>query len=61
MILSFLQMLIFRAFSGLENFSDITNTVKWTLGSIGYPKNLCAKNFVDWNKDTIDLHFKCEG
>ena len=61
MILSFLQMLIFRAFSGLENFSNITSTVKWTLGSIGQPKSLCAKNFVDWNKDTIDLHFKCEG
>ena len=54
-------MMIFRAFGGLDDFSNISSVAKWTIGSIGSPKNICAKNFIDWKQNTIDLHFKCEG
>ena len=60
-ILAFVQMMIFRTFGGLDNFDDTSSVTKWTLGFIGQPKNLCAKNFIDWSKDTVNLNFKCEG
>ena len=32
MMLGFLQIIVFRALNGLENFSNIKMTAKWTLG-----------------------------
>ena len=54
-ILAIVQMVIFRSYSGLDSFSSINPTANWSFGSMGYPKNLCSKNYIDWSQESINL------
>ena len=60
-VLACLQIVIFKPFQGLEDFDNIKLSAKWTISEIGMPKNLCSKNYINWEKSTVDFHFKCEG
>ena len=61
MLLAVVQMIVFRSFAGLEGFKSINPTANWSFGSIGYPSYMCRKNFIDWEKEKINLSFRCEG
>ena len=53
-------MIIFKCLGGLDDFDNINMAAKVTPGSLGFSKNICAKNFIDWNKSTVNLNIKCE-
>ena len=49
--LSCVKMAIFRSYAVTNEISGFTKTAYWTFGSIGYPRNLCSKNLINWSLD----------
>ena len=56
-------MIIFRSFGGTAVFEGFDVSANWSFGSIGYPKNYCSKNMIDWvnSPDSVRLDFTCQG
>ena len=62
-VLSMIQIIVFRSFSGVSHYSGFGATANWSFGSIGFPTNLCSKTVLDWDKypdGEIKMVFNCE-